>query len=851
MPTPITLLRLALRDMRGGLRGFVIFLACIALGVAAIVGVGSVARALSDGLAREGRVILGGDVSFALIQRQIKSDELAWLSARGSVSQVGLMRAMARRIDGEPALVEIKAVDAAYPASGSVQIAPDMPLATALAERDGVFGIVADAAFAARLDLKTGDRVFIGDTPLDLRATLVQEPDKLAAGIGFGPRVVMSEAALQATGLVQPGSLVRWLYRVALASPNPAQPADEAALARFTESAGTAFPEAGWEVRTRKNVSPQFAKNLERFTQFLTLVGLTALIVGGVGVANAVRGYVDAKQATIATLKSLGATGQAAFAMMLAQVMLVAAFGIGIGAMVGAALPWLVSGLFGGLLPFPLQPGLYPGEIAAGFAYGTLTALAFALAPLGRAHDVPVSALFRDVVDTSRTRPRKFYLGLVALAALALVGTILVLSADRRLSAYYMLAVLAGFIMLRGVAKGLMWCAAHAPKIPSPLWRLAIANIHRPGALTPSVVLSLGLGLALLVALALIDGNIRSELDRTANGQTPSFFFVDVQGSQAAGFEGFLRERAGEAKIDSVPMMRGRLVKLNETRAEDVKARENVAWVLEGDRGITFSAALPEGSKLTAGEWWPGDYAGPPLVSLEAEIAAGLGLKLGDSITVNVLGRNLTAQIANLRIVNWRSLGINFVMIFSPNTFAGAPHSDLATLTFAKGEDSARELALLRDVARAWPGVTSVRVKDALEAIGKVVAQLAFAIRGASSVALLASVLVLAGALAAGQRARRHDAVVLKVLGMSRWRLMAAYGLEYGILGLATAVFGTLAGMAAAFGVVKGVMQAEFVWLWPQAVMAALGALATTLVLGLAGTWRVLGQRPASHLRNL
>ena len=850
LPIP-TLLRLALRDMRGGLRGFAIFLACIALGVAAIVGVGSVARALSDGLAREGRVILGGDVSFALIQRQIKPDELAWLAARGSVSQVGLMRAMARRGDGEPALVEIKAVDASYPASGSVQIAPDMPLATALAQKDGVFGIVADASLAARLDLKTGDRVFIGDTPLDLRATLVREPDKLAAGIGFGPRVLMSEAALQATGLVQPGSLVRWLYRVALASQNPAQPADEAALARFAESASAAFPEAGWEVRTRKNVSPQFAKNLERFTQFLTLVGLTALIVGGVGVANAVRGYVDAKQATIATLKSLGATGQAAFAMMLAQVMLVAAIGIGIGAAVGAALPWLVSGLFGPWLPFPLQPGLYPGEIAAGFAYGTLTALAFALAPLGRAHDVPVSALFRDAIDSSRTRPRKIYLMMVALAALALVATILALSADRRLSAWYMLAVLAGFILLRGVARGLMWCAAHAPKMHFPLWRLALANIHRPGALTPSVVLSLGLGLALLVALALIDGNIRSELDRTASGQTPSFFFVDIQGSQAAAFEGFLHEKAADAKIDLVPMMRGRLVKLNETRAEDVKARDNVAWVLEGDRGITFSAQLPAGSKLTAGEWWPGDYSGPPLVSLEAEIAAGLALKLGDSITVNVLGRNVTAKIANLRIVNWRSLGINFVMIFSPNTFAGAPHSDLATLTFAQGDDSGRELALLRDVARAWPGVTSVRVKDALEAIGRIVAQLAFAIRGASSVALLASVLVLAGALAAGQRARRHDAVVLKVLGMTRWRLMATYGLEYGILGLAAALFGTLAGMAAAFGVVKAIMQAEFVWLWPQAIMAALGALALTLVLGLAGTWRILGQRPASHLRNL
>jgi putative ABC transport system permease protein len=273
--------------------------------------------------------------------------------------------------------------------------------------------------------------------------------------------------------------------------------------------------------------------------------------------------------------------------------------------------------------------------------------------------------------------------------------------------------------------------------------------------------------------------------------------------------------------------------------------------VLEGDRGITFAASLPEGSSLTEGEWWPADYQGPALVSMETEVAAGLGLKLGDEITVNVLGRDLKAKIANMRTVNWRSLGINFVMIFSPNTFAGAPHSDLATLTFARGGDAALERTLMRDVARTWPAVTSVRVRDMLEAVNRLVGQLALAIRGASAIALIASVLVLAGALAAGQKARLHDAVVLKVLGMTRGRLLVSYALEYGLLGFATAIFGVLAGMAAAFGVVAGVMKLDFVWLWPQALVAALAAMMLTIALGLAGTWRVLGQKPAASLRNM
>ena len=846
----LTLLRLALRDLRGGLRGFGIFLACIALGVMAIVGVGSVSRSLSDGLAREGRTILGGDVSFSLINRQISAEELAFLQVRGPVAEIGLLRAMARRSDGEPALVEIKAVDAAYPMAGAVKLEPEGGLAEALAERNGVFGMVADSAFAARLELKAGDRVFIGETPLDLRAILVQEPDKLAGGIGFGPRVILSQAALRATGLMQPGSLVRWLYRVGLAQPGGA-PLAEAGLAEFIASANAAFPQAGWEARTRANVSPQFGKNLERFTQFLTLVGLTALIVGGVGVANAVRGLVESKQRTIAIVKSLGATGQAAFIMMLAQVIAIALVGIVIGTCVGAAIPFLADGLFGPLIPFPMRPAVYPGEIAAGFGYGLLTALAFALAPLGRTHDIAVPALFRASVDPDIAPLRRFYLALVAMAAAALVGLILLLAADRRLAGLYIAGVLAAFLLLRGLAYGLVRAARAVPHVPSAEWRLALANIHRPGSLTASVVMSLGLGLALLVALALIDGNIRNELLRTASGETPGFFFVDIQSSQAAAFDSFLRARVGDARIESVPMMRGRIVRLGAVKAEDVKAKENVAWVLEGDRGITFAADLPKGSVLTAGEWWANDYRGPPLVSLESEIAAGLGLKLGDSLTVNVLGRELTATIANLRTVNWRSLGINFVMIFSPSTFAGAPHSDLATLTLAKGSDPALERSLIRDVARAWPAVTSVRVKDVLEAVTRLVEQLALAIRGASALALATSVLVLAGALAAGQKARQHDAVVLKVLGMTRGRLMLAYGLEYGILGGATGLFAILAGMAAAWGVVAGVMQIEFVWLWQVAGQAALAALGLTVLLGLAGTWRVLGQRPASALRNM
>lgn len=840
-------LRLALRELRGGLRGFGIFLACIALGVAAIAGVSSLSRSLTEGISREGRRILGGDMAFSLLQREASEAERAFLSAKGQVNVIASMRAMAIAGDKGSALVELKAVDAGYPVVGTLETDPPFAPADLLAQRDGAFGAAADPALLARLDLKVGDRVSVGAAVVELRASLVSEPDKIASGIGFGPRLLVSQEAVRATGLIQPGSLVRWTYRLSLP---PALSADEA-LTRIEAEANRALPEAGWNVRTRVNADPRFAKNIERFTQFLTLVGLTALLVGGVGVANAVRGFVDRKRASIATLKSLGAPGGQVVLLYLTQVMLIAAVGIGIGLLVGAALPFIVTGLFGHLLPIPIQPIVAPGELGVALLYGVLTALVFALGPLGRAHDVPVSGLFRDQIDPERRWPRRRYLAALALSVAALVGLAVLAAYDRRIALMFVGAAAASFVLLRLVALGIMAGARRLPRPRRTAPRVALANIHRPGALTPSLVLSLGLGITLLVTLALIDTNLTRQLKQTLPERAPSFFFLDIPNQQADAFEGFLRSQAPGSQIERVPMMRGRLVTLSGRPVAEIKANEDVSWVLEGDRGITYAKTPPEGSRLVEGVWWPEDYRGKPLVSFDHKIAEGLGLKLGDEVTVNVLGRNITATIASLRQVEWRSMGINFVMVFSPNTFAGAPHTHLSTMSLPNGPDPALEARILRSAAQGYPMVTSVRVKDALEAVNDVVSQLVMAIRGASSIALIASLLVLAGALAAGHRARLYDAVVLKTLGATRARLLSAYALEYGLLGLATAVFGLLAGGLAAYLIVTRVMNLSFALDLSGALLASGLAVLVSVGLGLLGTWRILSQKPALYLRNL
>jgi len=839
-------LRYALRELRGGLRGFYVFIACIALGVMAIAGVGSVAASLSEGLTREGRTLLGGDIAFSLIQREAKPDEIAFLRARGEVSVAAALRVMARSGDGRLALVELKAVDGSYPMLGELTLDPKMPMPDLLAMRDGAFGAAVDSTLLARLDLKLGDRVTIGTATFQIRSVVGAEPDKLAGNVGLGPRFLVSEDALRATGLLQPGSLVRWIYRVRL----PDNAADERAAKQLIDNARTSLPQAGWEIRSRGNASPQLERTISRFTQFLTLVGLAALLVGGVGVANAVKSHIDRRRDVIATFKAVGATGRDVFTIYLTQVIVLAGIGSVIGLAAGASLPFVIVGLFGKILPLPVIPALHADELALSFVYGLLTALAFGLWPLGRVHDVPVAALFREEVAREWHRPRWSYLALMAVVIALLIAVAIGLAYDKRVAAVFVASSAAVFALLRGVAAGLMALARRLPRSRITMLRLAIANIYRPGALTPSVVMSLGLGLAVLVTITQIDGNLRRQFLAALPDRAPSFYFIDIPTSEAERFGEFLKATAPQSTVEDVPMLRGRIVAARGVKADELKPSQDSEWVLQSDRGLTYTGEIPKGSKIVEGEWWRADYSGPPLVSMEKKIADGLKLGIGDEIVVNVLGRDIPAKIANLRNIDWQGLGINFVLVFSPNAFKGAPHSHVATLTETH-PDAAGDARIIKQVADAFPMVTSVRVREALETIGTVVTNLVLAIRGASAVTLISAIMVLGGALAAGHRHRVYDAVILKTLGATRARLLGAYALEYLMIGFATAVFGVIAGSVAAWLIVTRLMTLSFIWQAGSAAGVVAAALIVTVGLGLAGTLLALNQKPASVLRNL
>ncbi len=858
-------LRLAWRDLRGGqghggLRGFAVFLACITLGVGAIAAVGAVRDALASGFLHQGRVLLGGDVSLSSVHRRSERPLRAWLAERGRLSEVASMRAMARsasKVGAEGGgagerrlLVELKAVDRAYPLFGEMVLSGGMGLGAAIGDGRGV---VVDPILLARLGLGIGDRLAIGTATFTIRASIAREPDRLTSRTAFGPRVMMSLAGLEATGLRRPGSLVRWRTRLAL--DGAAGPDGEQALMRFREALRTRFPEAGLQVRDRRDPAPAVRRAIERFGQFLTLVGLATLLVGGVGVANAVASHMERKRGTVAVFKALGASNGLVLRVFLAEILALAGLGVLAGLGLGALAPAAIRRLAGDALPIPLEalaPVLGPATLASGIAYGLLVALLFVLWPLGRAARVRPSVLFRGPIAGEGGRPGWRYLAAMAASLLALAALAILTAEQTWIAVWFCVGMVGLFAAFLGFAGLLRLLAGRLRSIRRKRrisLALALAAMSAPGALTRSVVLSLGAGLTLMVAISLTHASLEAELSSHVPRNAPSYFVLDIDKGRFEAFAALARKTVPGVTVSSAPMLRGRIIAMKGQPVEALRPPPDAEWVLRGDRGLTFSRRLPQGSRLVQGTWWPPDYEGPPIVSFAADIARAFGLRIGDTVTVNVLGRNLTARIHNLRAVDWESLAINFVMVFPPDTLKGAPYTRLATLRLPDPDDLAREGRMVQALAGAFPTLTFIRVRDALAAIGEIFAKVMLAVRIAGGLVLAAGALVLAGALATAERRRIHHAVVLKTLGATRRRVLAAHAVEYLILAASTALLAIGAGSLAAWLVVTRAMRLDFVFSVSAVAEAVVLALALTLAFGMAGTWRVLRAPSMAWLR--
>src|SRR5579862_1061726 len=848
-------MRLARRELRSGFSGFRIFFASLVLGVAAIAAVGSLADALLAGIAADGRVLLGGDVAIELVQRPMTPQELRFAQSRGTVSQIASMRAMAYALSngaiGARHLIELKAVDGTYPLYGNVGLACGTgfrvprdaiscpSLQQALACHANLCGAIAEQALFDRLHMKSGATLRIGTQDFRVRAVLTDEPDRLSGGFSLGPHVIVSKDALARTGLVTLGSLIEYTTRVRL-------PAN-ASIAQFRDDAKARFPDAGWQIRDRDHAAPGTDRFIRQLSVFLTLVGLTALAVGGVGAGQAVRAFLDRKREEIAALKALGGDGALIFLVFFLQVMAIAALASVAGVAIGAAVPFLVERFYARAIPLPAQFGLYSAPLALAFLFGVLSAAAFAIPPLARAREIAPAGLFRDLVAPATKRGRLPYLAAAGAAGALIVALALAVSPSLSFSLWFIACAGGGLLVLALAAALLRRLLRQLPRAKAPATRLALANITRPGSPSAAVITALGLGLSLLAAVTVLDRTISGEVRESLPGTAPTFYFVDIQPADATAFDRTIARFPAARDYRRTPMIRGRIVALNGVPAAHARVASDSRWALNGDRGITYAATPPKDADITTGRWWPANYRGPTLISFDAGLARGMGLRIGDRMTLNVLGREIEGRIANLRDVDFSTGRQNFVLILSPGIIDQAPHSFLATVRVPPGDEE----AMYRGVTDRFPSVSTVRVKDVIVELSTFLGQLSFAVRAASLVAILAGLLVLAGAIAAGLRARLYDSTVMKVIGATRAQIALAYALEYALLGGLCGLLALGAGIAAATLITRRVFEMAPVIDWSAVLMTVGGGAFLTLVFGLGLTWSALSAKPAAQLRDL
>lgn len=835
MKQPASLaLALAIRDLRGSKAGLRLLAICLFLGVATLAGIGSLSSAILGDLSARGQVILGGDIEMETAQRTATDEEKAAFGRVGIVSETVRMRAMAATVDGEQSvLAELKGVDIAYPLYGDLALAPG-----ALTERPSGNDVAVAPALGEKLGLKVGDAVRIGDANLRIIGFIAEEPDRVGEGFTLGPVALVDMKGLAATGLVQPGSLYTSKYRIK--TPDGVNPG-QAATALAAQ-----FPETGWEVQDRTNGAPGTRRFIERLGQFLALVGLTALVVAGIGVGNGVASWLEGKRSSIATLKVLGASSATIFRTYLIQIVVVAACATLLGLAIGALVPWAIATLAGGALPVSPRLDFYPLPLIIATVYGLLIALLFSLAPLARARSITPATLFRTGVEGA-ARPTGPVLAAMAGIALIIIGLAVGTAKEPKFAALFVLCVAGLLALLAGLGVLIRKGAAAMPRPKTPLMRLALANLHRPGAQTSRLVVALGLGLTLFATLAFTQTSLAGQIERTIPKRAPSFFALDIPKDEEAVFRSAILAQAPKAEIITVPTLRGPVVAIGDKRVSDMKDLPAEAWFLRGDRGLTFAAALPQGSRITAGKWWASDYAGPPLVSIDERAAKAVGLKVGDKLTISVLGVEMEAQVASLREINWDTLGFNFVLVFSPGSLDAAPYTLAATIA----ADEKQEAAISAVVSKNYPSISMIKVKDVITQVGDLLTQLGTAVGIAASVAVLAGIAVLVGAIAASRRSRSYDAVLLKLLGGTRAQVLGAQALEYSALALILSLLALSIGAAAGWVVVTQVFDLDWSPDWPIVIGTVAAGGIGTLALGLVGALPALAARPAEALRGL
>ncbi len=843
-------LRQLAREARGSRGRLAFFAACLGVGVAAVVAVGGFSSAVDSGIRRQARSLLAADVSVESLQPIPATLDAALRDlpgvARVDVTELITVVSAPPAADGSPGrsqLVELKAVDPGYPFYGALETDPPLPLAGLL----GTDGVVVAPELLPRLGLARGGTLSIGGQPFRITATLLAEPDRIAGSFSLGPRILVGRAGLARTPLTGFGSRVT--RKALLKLPGAPDSARLTAVAtRLKEALG--HP-AEIRVETATDAQPALRRAVARVDRFLGLVALLSLLVGGVGISQTVRAWIASRLDSIAILRCLGMRPREVLALYLGQTALLAAAGSLAGAAAGLLILATVPRLFADMIPGGGVDAWQPLAALRGVGLGVGVALLFSVAPLAGVRRVPPARVLRR--DAEPLPPSR---GVRLLAAvLLLAGTVAVAAVQARsllLGSLFAGGLVAAAGALSLAALALLAAASRVPRSRVPFQvRSALAALGRPGAGTAGSVVAIGLGLLVVVALALVQGQLARDLAAELPRNAPTAFLLDVQPDQWDGIRRLLA-REGATRIDSVPVVMARLTAVDGRDAETLAASltgetaERRRWALTREQRLTYMDGLPPDNRVVAGRLWKDPDPEVSEVSVEERFAReNLGVGVGSHLDFDVQGVPLRLKVTSLRTVDWRTFGINFFFVVEPGVLDAAPQTRLAAARLPRGkEDAVQDL-----LAKSWPNVSVIRTREILEKIAGVIDRLAGAVNALGGFTVLAGLAILAGAVSAGTARRAREVALLKTLGVTRAGVAGMLALEYLLVGLAAGLVGTAGGALLSWAVVRHGFDVPWA---PSAAVIAAGPLVAALLTagaGLAASVPALRRRPLETLR--
>ncbi len=837
---PKLALKLALQELRHGWRHFTVFISCLVLGVAIMGSVGGLGGVVEYALKSQAKSLLGGDIEARIRGVEATEEQRRFLEQYGKLSYVATLRTMLYNEDNA-LLVEIKAVDNAYPLVGDLRLHDRFLREEALRGR----GIVVDPILLSQLAIAVGDRVQIGEAEYTIRGTLAKEPDRAVQMFSFGPRVMMSHEALQASGLAGMMSLVEHRYRIVTP---PGVVADEAYEAKIEAALEERFPEVKWRVRTGNDGNRTVQRFTDQLLAFLMLSGLATFLIAGIGIGSSARRYLEKKLPTMAVFKTLGATRRTVLWIYIWVLGLLGIVGGLIGVVMAFAAVQALLPLLSQVLPV-LETVRYisPFPFLVAMWYGILIVFIFSMPALLSALDVRPSLLFRSKSQVLLFRSDDHTKIVVGYITILLIVTLVLTAHDPDL--------ILGAIAVMGMAFAvfayfatLVRYIAKRIQVKRPWLKLALGNLYRPGSSAGTVIFAIGISLTVLIALTVTEANFQSRIDRLVKEEAPSLFMIDIQPHQVEPLEALLLEYAADEKIMLYPMIRGRISHLNGVSVSEAEVDDDVRWAVRGDRGVSYSATLPENAQIILGEWWPEEYDGEPLVSVDKRFIDGMNLKIGSTITLNILGEEVTARVASARDIDYSTFQINFAMMLSPGVLEAFPQTYLATVHLDSSTE--KEADLVRRIAMELPGVTLIRTKEIVELVKEAVGYIATALSVTVAISLFAGLLVLVSALSATIEQRMYDIAVFKVLGARQRDILKSCTAEWMLLALFTSVIAAVIGTLSAWLINLYFRNDDFAAMPEVTITTILACIVVIWLTGYIGNRRLFRLRPAGLLRN-